>query len=433
LLYELTTGRKPFTGETEYQVLHQIVNEDAPAPTVFVPSYPRALEKIVLRALARDPDRRFSTAVELQGAIEDFAHETRLRISALVLGRLMGTLFPSRLEDWDHAKAQGAFFVEQHVVRTLIESGKTPDPEDAVKRAVLAAAESARVATAEREARAASDDETTHVNHALTDLGGDTSVGAPPITTDVPTEITSVDSAAVPLPPPPSVPQASRQTRSGHYPGMPAAQAGTLFSSSSQSSPQLLATGVVEGPAAGAADVTERVRVPGRRQSTPTTFVRTGPSRKALYLVGGCFLAGAAIALVIVMKGGDNQVPASASGKEPPAETVVTPAPSVAQPAPADEQNEAQPTAKTPPVAEPAIAVPAVAEPAIAEPAIAEPAIAEPAIAEPKPTPAVAAKPVAKKKPSVVAKPKAKPKTEPKQEPKKWNNDSVFLPVRSDK
>jgi serine/threonine protein kinase len=125
ILYELTTGRMPFTGESEYAVLNQIVNDDVPAPSTIVPEYPPALEKIVMRALARDPDQRYATAVSLQQHIEDFAHENRLRVSPLVLARLMSTLFPARLEEWDEAKTQGAFFVEQHVVRTLIESGKT--------------------------------------------------------------------------------------------------------------------------------------------------------------------------------------------------------------------------------------------------------------------------------------------------------------------
>src|SRR5205823_1161699 len=83
-----------------------------------------------LRALAREADQRYSTAVQLQGELEDFAHENRLRVSPLVLARIMGTLFPAKLEEWDNAKSQGAFFVEQHVVRTLIESGRTPDPND---------------------------------------------------------------------------------------------------------------------------------------------------------------------------------------------------------------------------------------------------------------------------------------------------------------
>jgi serine/threonine-protein kinase len=127
ILYELTTGRRPFIDETEYAVLQQIVTRDADPPSTVMPGYPPALEAIVMRALARDVNRRFSTALELQNQLEDYAHDHRLRVSPLVLARLMSTLFPARLEEWDHARAQGAFFVEQHVVRTLIESGKTPD------------------------------------------------------------------------------------------------------------------------------------------------------------------------------------------------------------------------------------------------------------------------------------------------------------------
>lgn len=95
--------------------------------STIVADYPPALETIVMKALARDVEQRFKSAQELQGQLEDFAHENRLRISPLVLARLMSTLYPARLEEWDHARAQGGFFVEQHVVRTLIASSKTSD------------------------------------------------------------------------------------------------------------------------------------------------------------------------------------------------------------------------------------------------------------------------------------------------------------------
>jgi hypothetical protein len=125
ILYELTTGRLPFLEENEYAVLNNIVNVDVPRPSTIVPSYAPALEAIVLKALSRDPAQRHTSALELQKEIEDFAHDNRLRVSPLVLARLMSTLFPARLEEWDQARAQGAFFVEQHVLRTLVESGKT--------------------------------------------------------------------------------------------------------------------------------------------------------------------------------------------------------------------------------------------------------------------------------------------------------------------
>jgi serine/threonine protein kinase len=136
ILYELTTGRLPFTDETEYGILNQIVNRDAEPPSQFVPGFSPALEAIVMRALARDLEQRYPTALEMQKDIEDFAHENRLRISPLVLARLMGSLYPTRLEEWDHARAQGAFFVEQHVLRTLIENRRgddaPPDPDEDV-------------------------------------------------------------------------------------------------------------------------------------------------------------------------------------------------------------------------------------------------------------------------------------------------------------
>src|SRR3569623_1075044 len=164
ILYELTTGQLPFTGETEYQLLDQIVNRDAPPPSSYVPDYPPALERIELTALARERTYRYATALELLGHLEDFAHETRLRVSPLVLARLMSNLYPARLEEWAHAKAQGGFFVEQHVVRTLIEDGKTPDPNDPALRA----AQEAIREDAEAEAT------------AVDPLAMDTSVDQPP-------------------------------------------------------------------------------------------------------------------------------------------------------------------------------------------------------------------------------------------------------------
>jgi serine/threonine protein kinase len=127
ILYELTTGQLPFVDKTEFGVLQRIIHGQVEPPSAVVPDYPAALEAIVMQALALDPDRRFPTALALQNQIEDFAHDNRIRVSPLVLARVMSALFPARLEEWDHARAQGAFFVEQHVVRTLIESGRTAD------------------------------------------------------------------------------------------------------------------------------------------------------------------------------------------------------------------------------------------------------------------------------------------------------------------
>src|SRR4029078_8581606 len=103
ILYELTTGQLPFTDETEFCVMSQIVQRDSAPPSTLVPGYAPALEAIVMRALARDPEQRYATARALQSDLEDFAHETRLRVSNLAVARLMGMLFPERIEEWQHA------------------------------------------------------------------------------------------------------------------------------------------------------------------------------------------------------------------------------------------------------------------------------------------------------------------------------------------
>lgn len=58
LLYEMLTGRQPFTGENPIQVAFQHVNTDVPAPSERVPWLPAELDELVTALAARDPDDR---------------------------------------------------------------------------------------------------------------------------------------------------------------------------------------------------------------------------------------------------------------------------------------------------------------------------------------------------------------------------------------
>ena len=61
MLYEMATGLRPFTGDTTISIISSIV-KDAPRPiTELNPSLPRDLERIVRRALAKDPERRYQS------------------------------------------------------------------------------------------------------------------------------------------------------------------------------------------------------------------------------------------------------------------------------------------------------------------------------------------------------------------------------------
>ncbi len=69
MLFELLTGRLPFTGDTPLSVAYQHVNSIVPAPSTLVHGIPAAVDQLVLAATNRDPARRFSDAGEFLSAV----------------------------------------------------------------------------------------------------------------------------------------------------------------------------------------------------------------------------------------------------------------------------------------------------------------------------------------------------------------------------
>jgi uncharacterized RDD family membrane protein YckC len=73
-LYALLTGRPPYEGSNVGEVLARILSESPPPPRSIRPAIPRALEKIVLRAMERDPAKRFRDHASFREALTPFAH-----------------------------------------------------------------------------------------------------------------------------------------------------------------------------------------------------------------------------------------------------------------------------------------------------------------------------------------------------------------------
>jgi hypothetical protein len=69
ILFQMLTARVPFTGEGFGEVMAQHLARTAPAVRSLAPDVPPALEAIVSRALAKEPDQRFQTMAELRGAL----------------------------------------------------------------------------------------------------------------------------------------------------------------------------------------------------------------------------------------------------------------------------------------------------------------------------------------------------------------------------
>lgn len=65
VLYEMLTGEVPFTGDTPVEIAMKHLNEQPKAPSAVAPGIPADLDRIVLRALAKDPAQRYATAEEM--------------------------------------------------------------------------------------------------------------------------------------------------------------------------------------------------------------------------------------------------------------------------------------------------------------------------------------------------------------------------------
>ncbi len=70
LLFELLTGRPPFIGDSPVAVAYQHVREAAPTPSSIASDIPETLDRITLKALAKERDSRYSTAAEFRADLE---------------------------------------------------------------------------------------------------------------------------------------------------------------------------------------------------------------------------------------------------------------------------------------------------------------------------------------------------------------------------
>src|SRR5450432_4509441 len=119
ILYELTTGSPPFSGDSDLEILNWIATGVAapPAWPEEAGEYPAAVAAIVMRALAPDPADRFPTMQALQIAMEAFAREASLPVSTVALGGLMQELFADELAAWRAAEREGKSLAEHLAAR----------------------------------------------------------------------------------------------------------------------------------------------------------------------------------------------------------------------------------------------------------------------------------------------------------------------------
>lgn len=95
VLYELLTGRLPFSGETPVAIALKHLQNETPSVKRFNQDVPQSVENIVLQATAKDPFHRYETVYEMNNALE----------TALDPNKINEAIYTPPLEAGDETKA----------------------------------------------------------------------------------------------------------------------------------------------------------------------------------------------------------------------------------------------------------------------------------------------------------------------------------------
>lgn len=98
-LWETIAGCRLFVRENQFHTMNAVMNLEVEPPTETVGKGDYKLDAIVMRALERDPDKRWSTAGEMERALRAYAAGLRPPASRASVAQLMKTLFEDEIRE----------------------------------------------------------------------------------------------------------------------------------------------------------------------------------------------------------------------------------------------------------------------------------------------------------------------------------------------
>jgi len=133
VLYELLTGERLFVGESDFSTLEKVRNVEILPPSTYNRRIPDELERIVLKALAKDPEDRYQNAIDLHDELQAFVYTAGEFYSRKDLAGWMKKIFgreieeeTAKLESYRQLKAPAEIVNQQTPAPTRAATGSKP-------------------------------------------------------------------------------------------------------------------------------------------------------------------------------------------------------------------------------------------------------------------------------------------------------------------
>lgn len=124
VLYEASTGERPFGGQDALSTMYQLLEQPIEPPINRDPNYPPGLNEIVVKALERDREKRYQTSEEVERALEMYLMTERAVVSDTEVGALVKRVLGERI-------AARELRIDQGTNRALVRASERPAPTPA--------------------------------------------------------------------------------------------------------------------------------------------------------------------------------------------------------------------------------------------------------------------------------------------------------------
>lgn len=105
VLYELVTGKKPYTADTPMAIVYKHLTDPLPDPHLYKPDLPDTVEKMIFKALAKKPEDRYQSMGEFASALKSLEQGNSLPLAAILQTSALASEKPEAVATRDELDA----------------------------------------------------------------------------------------------------------------------------------------------------------------------------------------------------------------------------------------------------------------------------------------------------------------------------------------